>query len=53
MGVPSDIVLPKDIMYHLAAENPANKQELNRAMRDVPWRLEKFGDQILEVLSKG
>jgi ribonuclease D len=53
MGVPSDVILPKDIMYLLAAENPANKEELSRAMSSVPWRLERYGDQILEVLSKG
>jgi ribonuclease D len=51
MGVSSDVVLPRDLMFTLAAENPQEGQALAEVMKDVPWRLEQFGGEILEVLA--
>lgn len=51
MGVPSDVVLPRDLMISLAELNPGNPNELGEVLRDVPWRLERFGRQILGVIS--
>ena len=51
MGVPSDVVLPRDLMFTLARKAPSNAEELAGVLSDVPWRLERFGDQILEVIS--
>jgi len=50
LHVPSDVVLPKDIMEALALKNPQSKNALNSVMVSVPYRLEKFGDQILITL---
>ncbi len=50
MGVASDVVLSRDLMHTLAERNPLNLEELTEAMKDTPWRLEHFGEQILETL---
>jgi ribonuclease D len=50
MGVPSDVVLPRDLMVALAEMNPGHSGELAEVMDSVPWRLERFGEQILELL---
>ncbi|MBI3921864.1 MAG: HRDC domain-containing protein [Armatimonadetes bacterium] len=50
MGVESDIVLPRDLLCGLAERNPQQPHELAELLQDVPWRLERFGDQILGVL---
>jgi ribonuclease D len=52
MGVASDVVLPRDLLFNLAERNPLTPNELAEALKDVPWRLEHFGEQILSVLSK-
>jgi ribonuclease D len=51
MQVKSDVVLPRDVMYAIAAQDPANHGELAEIMAQVPWRLDRFGDQILGTLS--
>lgn len=50
MGVPSDVVLPKDVLNRIAYGNPQNKNELKKHMQDVPYRYERFGDEILNNL---
>lgn len=52
LGVPSDVVLPRDLMYNLVERNPKNMAELKNILNQVPWRLERFGKQLLEVLNK-
>ncbi len=51
MKVPSDVVLPRDLMVVLAEANPRNPGGLAEIMQSVPWRLEHFGEQILGVLA--
>jgi ribonuclease D len=51
MGVPSDVVLPRDLMLSLAELNPSDPGELREVLHAVPWRLEHFGRQILEIIS--
>jgi len=51
MSVPSDVVLPRDLMMILAETNPRDSGELAKIMQSVPWRLKRFGEQILGVLS--
>ncbi len=51
LGVQSDIVLPRDLMNALAQKPPQKLQDLAELMRDVPWRVEHFGNQILDVLN--
>ena len=53
MGVNSDVVLPRDLMFTLAAENPRGEEALAQVLKDVPWRLERFGNEILAVLAGG
>jgi ribonuclease D len=50
MGVSSDVVLPRDLMYTLVEENPHSAESLWQVLKDVPWRRERFGDEILAVL---
>jgi ribonuclease D len=52
MGVNSDIVLPRDLLFTLAEQNPQTQGELAVVMRNVPWRLEHFGPYILKVLGR-
>ncbi len=50
MGVPSDVVLPRDLMMQVAEGNPREQGELARMMESVPWRLERWGMEILRVV---
>jgi ribonuclease D len=52
LEVESDIVLPRDLLHVLAAKNPQNSQALTDCLSDVPWRRERYGEEILEVLKK-
>lgn len=52
MGVKSDVVMPRDLLYQLAHENPNDQETLERILQDAPWRLEHFGQQILLVLEE-
>jgi ribonuclease D len=51
-GVDSDVVLPRDLVMALASQNPQTPEALAEVMREFPWRLEKFGREILQLLSK-
>jgi ribonuclease D len=50
MQVKSDVVLPRDLLHSIAARNPSNERELAELLTQVPWRLERFGEQILATL---
>jgi ribonuclease D len=52
MGVPSDVILPRDLLQRLTSENPRSRAELEQVLNEVPWRMEHFGEQILSVLRK-
>ena len=52
MKVNSAVVLPREILYNLVSNNPKTRAELATVLKDVPWRLERFGDDILSILSK-
>jgi len=47
MNVESDVVLPKSLLLVLAERG---SEDLSSIMKNSPWRLEKFGSQILHVL---
>ena len=49
--VKSDVVLPRDVMFAIAARDPGTLGELGEVMVQVPWRLEQYGEQILGVLA--
>ncbi|MDH5506321.1 MAG: HRDC domain-containing protein [Anaerolineae bacterium] len=49
--VESDVVMPRDLLYEIAEKNPANGEELAQILETVPWRLERYGQGIQEVLA--
>ena len=50
--VPSDIILPRDIMEIIISKNPKNEEQIKRIMTDIPWRYNRFAAEILSVLEK-
>jgi ribonuclease D len=52
LQVESDIILPRDLLHVLAAKNPQNEKALSDCLSDVPWRCERYGEEILKVLNK-
>jgi ribonuclease D len=50
MGVGSDVVLPRDLLFSLAEHNPRDREEVAGVLKETPWRLERFGGEILGVL---
>jgi ribonuclease D len=50
MGVESDVILPRDLMESIAQANPHNLLELTPVMKDLPYRLSTFGEQILKII---
>jgi len=50
LGVPSDVILPREVLEQIAQANPQGMEELAEIMGDLPHRLEKFGPKILNVL---
>jgi ribonuclease D len=53
LGVPSDVILPRDVLNRIAWENPQNLEELEGHMHDVPHRFNRFGADIIRILEKG
>jgi ribonuclease D len=51
MGVESDIVLPRDVMEAIALRDPRTTDDLVEVMRDLPWRLQHFGNDIIHLLN--
>jgi ribonuclease D len=49
--VKSDVILPRDVMYEIVARDPNSRGELAEIMQQVPWRFDKYADQILATLS--
>lgn len=49
MNVPSDVILPRDILETIAEVGPRNKSELETLMKEIPARYNRFGEKILEV----
>lgn len=50
LGVESDVVLPRDVMEVIAQVNPKSRADLAQIMCDLPYRLERFGDEILKTI---
>lgn len=51
MGVPSDVVLPRDLMHAIAERAPGSPSELRAVLHAAPWRFERFARPILDVLA--
>jgi ribonuclease D len=52
LGVESDVVLPRNLLYEIAEQNPGQPKDLAALLNGVPWRLEHFGSQILQALQR-
>jgi ribonuclease D len=50
MGVNSDVVLPRDLLQAIASTKHLDRESLSAVMNQIPWRLEHYGDQILNLL---
>lgn len=50
MGVPSDVVLPRDVLSRIAQAGPQNQDALKKLMPDLPYRYKQFGEQIMQAL---
>ena len=50
LDVQSDVVLPKVLLYTLAKQNPKTPGEVEDILQSVPWRLDKFGEEIFFLL---
>jgi len=53
LGVPSDVILSKEIMNQIAEVNPQTVEAMRAVMADTPIRFNQFGEEILAVLKKG
>jgi ribonuclease D len=53
LGVPSDVVLPRDVLNRIAWGDPGDITELQVQMQDVPYRFNRFGQDILTLLTHG
>jgi len=52
LGVESDVVLPRFMMEEIAKENPQDMDRLAAMMKDSPWRLAQYGEEIFNVLAR-
>jgi len=52
LGVESDVVLPRFMMEEIAKENPQHMDRLAAMMKDSPWRLAQYGEEIFNVLAR-
>ncbi|MBP9675225.1 MAG: HRDC domain-containing protein [Anaerolineaceae bacterium] len=48
--IESDIVLPREVLERIACLNPGNLSELQAIMSAVPWRFQRYGEEILQQL---
>lgn len=53
LGVPSDVILPRDVLNRIAWSEPDEMDELAILMQDVPHRFERFGSEIMDVVKNG
>ena len=53
LGVPSDVILPRDVLNRIAWAGPGDLEELKSHMQDVPCRFSRFGDDIVNAIRNG
>jgi ribonuclease D len=51
-GVESDVIIPKTTLWDLARRPPRSREELQEVADFGPSRREKYGDEILTLLSR-
>lgn len=50
--IESDVVLPKEFMEVIAYKNPNSMAEIKQIMADVPYRYEKYGQEIFSLFNR-
>lgn len=50
LGVPSDVILPRDVLNRIAWAGPDCPEDLQTEMYDVPYRFDRFGQAILSTI---
>jgi len=50
LGVPSDVILPREMLLQIAEENPRSLDELEKIMSGTPFRFEAYGNEIINKL---
>jgi len=50
LGVPSDVILPRDVLTRIAWDAPKDLGALEAQMWDVPYRFNRFGEQIFSII---
>lgn len=50
-GVESDVILSRDALWNLARANPHTRAELHDIVGLGPWRLDAYGQEILQLLN--
>ena len=50
LGVPSDVILPRDVLNRIARAGPQDCDQLESQMGDVPHRFNRFGREIITIL---
>ena len=53
LGVPSDVVLPRDVLNRIAWASPNSIKALEEQMQDVPHRFDRFGHEIIKIINNG
>jgi ribonuclease D len=51
-GVESDVILSKEVLWALARNPPASLDDLDRVPGLGPWKRERYGAQLLDVLAR-
>lgn len=51
--VPSDVILPRELLERIVARAPGTAAELAALMSDYPWRKARFSEAILAELRRG
>jgi ribonuclease D len=52
IGVPSDVILPREMLYEIVAAAPQDMEALQPVLADFPWRYEQYGEHILKTLQE-
>jgi ribonuclease D len=50
LGVPSDVILPREMLLQIAEENPRSLDDLEKIMSGTPFRFEAYGKEIISKL---
>ena len=49
--VESDVVMPRQLLERIAEIAPSNIPDLTEILAETPWRLARYGSQILSAVN--